>query len=186
VEEWRSLNGVVDSGENYAVSSNGNVMNTSTGRLLKPALKRSGYYQVVLQHNKKVKHYVVHRLVALAFIENPENKEQVNHVDGVKTNNNLTNLEWATRSENQIHAINMGLAGAKQTEILVKFNSQEVIQYDLIGNVISWFSSAAEASRNSDMLADTILKQCRAEAKPRFRSYYFRFADEKQKERKAN
>jgi hypothetical protein len=186
MEEWRSLNGIVECGANYAISTRGRVMNEATGLVLKPGKKRTGYYQVVLQSDKKRRYYAVHRLVAIAFIENPENKEQVNHIDGVKSNNCLFNLEWATRSENQVHAIKMGLAGSKQTEILVKFNSQEVIQFDLIGREINRFSSAADASRNSDMLADTILKQCRANAKPRFRPYYFRFADEKQKNKIAN
>ncbi|WP_141431920.1 HNH endonuclease [Bacillus sp. 03113] len=187
MEVWRNLNGIVENGENYALSTCGNVVNITTGLALKPSQKRSGYCQVVLQRNKKRRYYVVHRLVAIAFLENPDNKAMVNHIDGVKTNNHVSNLEWVTPSENNIHAIKTGLVNIeKQTEILVKFNSQEVIQYDLNGHVINRFSSCAEASRNTGMLADTIQKQCRANAKPRFRNFYFRFADEKQKERKAN
>lgn len=187
MENWRSLDGIVECGENYAVYTNGNVVNTDTGRMLKPALKRSGYYQVVLHFNKNKKYYPVHRLVALAFISNPENKKQVNHKDGVKTNNHVSNLEWATPRENTIHALKMRLASTKkQTEILNKLNSQEVVQYSLAGREVDRFSSCAEAARHTGMLADTIQKQCRNDAMPRYRNFYFRFADEKQKERKAN
>lgn len=66
-------------------------------------------YQTVFLSNGKVKQHYVHRLVATAFIPNPLNKEQVNHKDGNKLNNNLSNLEWVTKSENQIHAIENGL-----------------------------------------------------------------------------
>lgn len=187
MEIWRSLNGIVTNGENYAVSTHGNVKNTVTNKVLKPGLKRTGYYQAALQKNHKAKHYPVHRLVAFAFIDNPENKPFVNHKDGVKSNNHVSNLEWVTPSENNLHALKMGLSSTeKQTEILVRFNSQAVIQYDLKGRAVNQFSSCAEAARHTGVLADTIQKQCRTDAKPRFRNFYFRFANEKQKERKAN
>lgn len=73
-----------------------------------------GYKKVSLNKNKKQKTFVIHRLVASAFIPNPENKPQVNHKDGVKTNNNLENLEWVTASENQIHALKLGLVVPKR------------------------------------------------------------------------
>ena len=78
-------------------------------RILKPALNDSGYKIVVLTKNKKSKSLRVHRLVALAFIPNLENKPQVNHKDGNKLNNHIDNLEWCTNSENEIHAYKLGL-----------------------------------------------------------------------------
>lgn len=70
-------------------------------------------YQVVcLTQNGINKTYYVHRLVAEAFLENPEGKSEVNHIDGVKTNNKLSNLEWATSSENRVHAYDTGLQDA--------------------------------------------------------------------------
>jgi len=87
--------------DNYEVSSFGSVRNKKTGRILKQ-LNNGGYYYVGLS-NKKTKSFQVHRLVAEAFIANPENKEHVNHKDKNSLNNHLTNLEWNTPKENNIH-----------------------------------------------------------------------------------
>lgn len=62
-----------------------------------------GYLRVYLSKNGKRKHHKVHRLVARAFIPNPDNKPQVNHIDGNKHNNSITNLEWVTDEENKLH-----------------------------------------------------------------------------------
>lgn len=62
-----------------------------------------GYLRVYLSKNGKRKHHKVHRLVAQAFIPNPENKPQINHIDGNKQNNSITNLEWVTDAENKEH-----------------------------------------------------------------------------------
>lgn len=78
-------------------------------RVLKLGKNKGGYHIVFLSKNNKRKHYLVHRLVAMSFIENPENKPQVNHIDGCKTNNCLSNLEWNTSSENMQHSYDTGL-----------------------------------------------------------------------------
>ena len=98
-EEWLTISNY----DNYEVSSFGNVRNKKTGRILKPS-NRGGYYVVGLS-NKKTKTFQVHRLVAETFIENPENKAHVNHKDKNGLNNNLSNLEWNTPKENNIHKI---------------------------------------------------------------------------------
>lgn len=86
----------------YEVSNFGNVKSLKSNIILKPSLRMG--YPVVTLSNGKSKMYTIHRLVALNFLSNPENKETVNHIDGVKTNDNLENLEWATRQENEIHS----------------------------------------------------------------------------------
>ena len=97
-EEWRQIAEY----ENYEVSNLGKVRNKNTGRILKPACK-GGYLSVGLCKDSKGKTIPVHRLVALAFIENPENKPQVNHIDKNRSNNVVSNLEWNTALENNVH-----------------------------------------------------------------------------------
>lgn len=102
--------------KNYQVDIEGNVYNTRTGHKKRLIKQRSGYFYVELFKNNKAKRYLVHRLVAKAFIPNPENKPQVNHKDGNKTNNHVSNLEWVTNSENQLHAFSMGLQSDRKGE----------------------------------------------------------------------
>lgn len=97
-EAWKSVDGY----ENYEVSSFGNVKNKKTNRILK-AYNRGGYYCVGLSKNSNLLTFNIHRLVAKAFIENTYNKAHVNHKDKNGLNNNLSNLEWNTPKENNIH-----------------------------------------------------------------------------------
>ena len=103
-EVWKDIPGY----ENlYQVSSEGRIRRGE--RLKIPHKDRGGYLTVWLCKNAAQKNYKVHRLVALAFISNPSGKMTVNHIDGNKQNNRVENLEWATHSENIIHANKMGL-----------------------------------------------------------------------------
>lgn len=79
------------------------------GVMLTPLLTRKGYYRYILSKDGMAQNRAGHRLVAEAFIPNPENKPQVNHINGVKTNNQLNNLEWCTQKENSRHAYDKGL-----------------------------------------------------------------------------
>lgn len=79
------------------------------GRVIKHQLGRNGYVRVELNIRGVGKKYLLHRLLATAFIPNPEGKPQVNHIDGKPANNSLENLEWVTQSENQLHAYRIGL-----------------------------------------------------------------------------
>lgn len=84
----------------YQVSTLGRVKNSRSGRILKGRKTRNGYLKVDLCKNGKPKSYLVHRLVAQAFIPNPQNKPEVNHIDEDKENNYVENLEWCTAKEN--------------------------------------------------------------------------------------
>jgi len=91
---------------NYMVSKKGDVYNVRNKRIIKPILNKNGYVYVTLCVSGKKKNRYIHTLVAKCFIDNPENKLFVNHIDGNKTNNNIDNLEWCTQSENTKHYYN--------------------------------------------------------------------------------
>ena len=122
-EVWKDIEGYEGL---YQVSTCGNVKSlpkvrrNGTGtyiqkeRLLKPSNTSTGYKKVELYKDGKRKSFKVHRLVAIAFIPNPDNKPEVNHIDGNKINNNIDNLEWVTSSENTIHAYETGSSPNKK------------------------------------------------------------------------
>ena len=88
----------------------------------------NNYMMIDLCKNGKTKKHLIHRLMAETFLENKENKVQVNHINGIKTDNRLQNLEWNTRSENQLHSINLGLrttTGEKNSQS--KLKSEQVL-----------------------------------------------------------
>ena len=103
---WSKINGF----PNYSVSNTGEIRNDISGEIKNPFISRTGYYNVDLYRNGKRSKFRVHRLVGEAFVDNPDNKTQINHIDGNKLNNNAMNLEWVTASENMQHAFKHGLA----------------------------------------------------------------------------
>ena len=94
----------------YSISEEGEVWSDMSNKLLSQFPDKKGYLQCNLCHDGKRKRHRIHRLVALTFIPNPENKPQVNHIDGNKANNHIDNLEWASAKENTNHAWDSGLS----------------------------------------------------------------------------
>jgi len=116
-----------------------------------------GYYLVTLVNSttKNRSNQFIHRLLAKAFIPNPEGKPQVNHIDGDKTNNSLDNLEWCTAKENSQHAVSLGLTTHKHCEI-------PIAQCDIkTHEVIRKFKSGAEAQKNTGIPRQNISKVVR-------------------------
>jgi len=109
-----------------------------TGNIIKQYVGRAGYYVIPLSIYQKSKTRFVHRLIAINFIPNPENKPQVNHIDGNKLNNSIENLEWCTPSENAKHAyknkLSVGLSGSKSH--FAKLTEHDVLQIRLLSNYI--------------------------------------------------
>lgn len=162
----------------YQVSNKGRIksltrtiphINSNTGadgfwtikeRILKPSPDGMGYLFVVLfDKNKKTKNKKIHRLVAENFIENddPINKNQVNHIDGNKLNNNLENLEWCTPAYNTHHAIRIGLIDYSSQ----KFNKDYCKKKLICLETSQTFESTAEAGKFYNRAATNIAKACR-------------------------
>lgn len=120
---------------NYQISSLGNVRSNKYGcwRLLNPALDGAGYLIVYLRKDKKSIRFHVHRLVAQVFVNG--NGSDVNHKNGIKTDNRADNLEWCSRSENVKHAI----------RVLGLGKTRKIAQYDRWGNYIKTWTNAYEA-----------------------------------------
>lgn len=139
-EIWKDIKGYDGK---YQISNYGNVKSlnyrcTGKEQLLKPSLHTNGYLFVRLC--KPLKMYLIHRLVAEAFIPNPDDLPQVNHKDEDKTNNHVVNLEWCTQSYN----INYG----SRNERISKSHSKKVYQYTLNGEFVKEWKSTKECGRN--------------------------------------
>ena len=112
----------------FEISQSGIIRNVKTKYIKSQYVSDTGYYMITISENNKSKPYRVHRLLANNFIENPKKLKEVNHIDGNKLNNDLSNLEWVSHFENMQHAFSTGLANntgvknrmAKLNEIKVR------------------------------------------------------------------
>ncbi|TET67298.1 MAG: hypothetical protein E3J56_13180 [Candidatus Aminicenantes bacterium] len=104
-EKWR----IIPEFPRYAVSNQGRLMRIDTGKFIKPFLSKNGYLHIILCQTGKRFHKTVHRLIALTFLGPCPSGKEVNHKNGIKTNNKSKNLEYLTKAENENHASQMGL-----------------------------------------------------------------------------
>ena len=100
--------------ENYSINKKGDILNTKRKRIIVQALDKDGYVKATLSKNGRTNYFRVSRLVAQTFIPNPNNLPFVNHINGIKTDNRVENLEWCTARENSLHAYRTGLAPRKE------------------------------------------------------------------------
>jgi len=126
----------------YQISNFGNIKSLSFGaknkkitnkpKILKSSPSNCGYYKIQLYKNGKSKMFYIHRLVAEIFIPNPQNKPQVNHKDGNKSNNHISNLEWCSAKENTNHALLNGLRKQCKPILQLTKNGNIVKKWDSI------------------------------------------------------
>ncbi len=142
----------------YQVSNKGNIKSLDSWRRKKwiqKILKSSGnnkwYLQVNLSNKWKIKKYLIHRLVAFNFLENPKNKPDINHINGIKNDNRLENIEWCTKSENAIHSVyilwNKGGKSCLWKFWRLHYSSKRVNQYDLEWNLIKIWDCIMDIQR---------------------------------------
>ena len=135
------------------------------GKILSPRLSHDGYEKVSLTKDGKPKNYFVHRLVALAFIEQRNDDNEVNHIDGNKRNNCVDNLEWCSHRQNMQHCFEHALRKQSGKPMLGKTYgksplSKQVYQYDKENNLIKIWSSVREAAEHYNISGGNISKCC--------------------------
>ena len=139
-EQWREIKGLENQ---YAISSKGRVRNLKNGKILGGTYNSHGYKQVDL----KGKRHTVHRLVALAFIPNPQNLPEVDHVDERKDNNDVSNLRWVSKSENVRHSAHQ--------------QSCRINQLTLDGELVKTWDSIHQIERETGYAQGNIIQYCK-------------------------
>lgn len=157
-EGWYEVSnlGRVKSIDRIIINSFG-VSKTYYGKILKQSLERHGYVTVVLSKNSIFKRCAIHRLVALAFLPNPQNLPQVNHKDECKNNNNVENLEWCSCSYNVQYGSMKNRIG--------KARCRTVYRYSLNGELIDTFPSSTEVFRRLGFAQNSVSRACLKESK---------------------
>jgi hypothetical protein len=130
-------------------------------RIRVPRLNTDGYYKLMLSKDGVKKMYAIHRLIAMAFIPNPESKPCINHKNGVKTDNRIENLEWCTYSENNFHKYRV--LGYKDVKPVGKdhWKSMPVARLNEHGETIETFDSITDAARKYGLSLGNLSRACK-------------------------
>ena len=148
IEEWKPINGT---NEIYFISNLGRVYSSKSNKIMKTPIDGRGYLNCNLRINMKTINIKIHRVVAEHFIPNPLNKKEVNHIDGDKTNAKVSNLEWVTTRENNIHARVTGLHLS---------DGDKAVNQIKDGKIINTFKSISLASRITGINRGNINQCC--------------------------
>ena len=151
--------------ESVVVDKNKKRIRTFKNKKIKQILRKDGYYFVNLSKNGKVKTAKVHRLIAETFLKNDVNYNIINHKDGNKINNNVTNLEWCTCSHNTKEAYRLGLRKPNILKEALNGRSKPVLQYDTSKNFIKKWSCIKEASKKLKIKDSNISLVCKGKRK---------------------
>lgn len=154
-KEWRSIPGYEDL---YLISNYGDVVGLKRG-IQNPSIDSYGYYRTALCKNAQMKSFYVHRLVALAFIPNTDNKSTVNHIDEDKTNNYVGNLEWATTEEQNLHGTRLERAAESMRTNGKRYRAVDQLSPD--GKLIKRWPGIIVAVRALGVQKASINKCCR-------------------------
>lgn len=175
--DWRTIPNY----ENYLVNSDGDVFSKHTNKLLKLRKSKFGYMRAALYNSSGEKHEImVHRLVALAFIENPLNLPQVNHKNEVKTDNRVENLEWCDCSYNINYGTRNSIVSKKQKENKDKTVARKVMQINPNTNeVIKVWNSLRDIERELGIPHSNIYYCCTGKRKTRG-GFIWKYYDQKE------
>ena len=183
MEIWKEIKGFEGY---YKISNLGRVLsikrrvNSSKGRtrlvnerILKTRVDKYGYETVILRKFNKDRHFTIHRLIAIAFIKNPNNHPSINHIDENKLNNKPENLQWCTVKFNNLY-------NNRQEKINIKLRNvikgKVILQYDLNNNFIKEWRSLREIARATGFSRTEINKVCRNE-RLSYNNYYWKYKE---------
>lgn len=159
--------------KNYLVYEDGRIYSKRFNKFLTPKRNWDGYHRIQIWENGNCRMVGWHRVVAEAWIPNPDNKPYVNHKNGDKTDNRVCNLEWVTQKENIAHAWKTGLSKHQLNNPKL---SKQIDVYDLFFNFIKTYPSTMEIERQMGIPHTYVSKSCKT--KRHHEDWYFRYHDE--------
>lgn len=163
MESWKKIS----VSPKYEVNSDGNILNSVTGKQLKPVVQSNGYTHVTLCDENGHHQTSVHKIVATEFIPNPHGYSEINHIDGNKSNNRVDNLEWCDRRENMKHAYRTGLQKPNQSQITESLSKAVETLKRPIRDIETGecFSSIAECARSLNRTPGAVSAQLNGRSK---------------------